>query len=138
VLDARDDDDLAAADFTLTPVEQIQRVAERYRRSPELIGTFTVLLTENLNPGAPLHDRFLSRYRDAVDIIAAGIRRGQHAGDYRTDLNPAVKAAEIVAFLTGMETIWLLDPSVPLVEVFHEYTCSLDKHLAVSPPPNAT
>jgi AcrR family transcriptional regulator len=134
VLDARDSADLAAADFALSPVEQIQNVAERFARSPELIGTFTVLLTENLNPDAPLHDRFLARYRDSVDIIAAGLRRGQRAGKYRTDLNPAVKATEIVAFLTGMETSWLLDPSVPLIEVFHEYTTSLASLLAVKSP----
>jgi len=137
VLDARDADDLAAADFTLSPVEQIEHVAKRYQRSPELIGTFTVLLTENLNPDAPLHDRFLTRYRDSVDIIAKGIRRGQRAGKYRPDLNPAIKAAEIVAFLTGMETSWLLDPSVPLIEVFHEYASSLDSQLSARPPSSA-
>ena len=133
VLDARDADDLAAADFSLSPVEQLERVVERYRRAPELIGTFTVLLTENLNPDAPLHDRFLNRYRAAVEIVASGIERGQRAGKYRTDLDPAVKAAEIVAFLTGMETSWLLDPSVPLIEVFHEYTSSLASQLTGKP-----
>ena len=134
VLDDRDADDLAAADFSLSPVEQLERVVERYQRSPELIGTFTVLLTENLNPDAPLHDRFLDRYRAAVEIIASGIERGQRAGKYRLDLDPAVKATEIVAFLTGMETSWLLDPSVPLIEVFHEYTSSLASQLTSKPP----
>jgi AcrR family transcriptional regulator len=137
VLDARDADDLAAADFSLSPVEQLERVVERYKRSPELIGTFAVLLTENLNPDAPLHDRFLSRYRAAVEIIASGIQRGQRAGKYRLDLDPAVKATEIVAFLTGMETSWLLDPSVPLIEVFHEYTSSLARQLTRKPPSRA-
>ena len=133
VLDARDADDLAATDFSLSPVEQLERVTERFRRSPELIGAFTVLLTESLNPDAPLHDRFLTRYRDSLDIIASGIRQGQRAGKYRTDLDPAVKAAEIVAFLTGMETSWLLDPSIPLIEVFHEYTSSLASQLTRMP-----
>jgi AcrR family transcriptional regulator len=137
VLDARDADDLAAADFSRSPIEQLEQVTERFQRSPELIGTFTVLLTESLNPDAPLHDRFLTRYRDAVEIIATAIRRGQHAGQYRTDLKPAVKAAEIVAFLTGMETSWLLDPSVPLIEVFHEYTSSLANQLT-RPPQSGT
>jgi AcrR family transcriptional regulator len=137
VLDARDADDLAAADFSLSPVEQLERVVERYRRSPELIGTFAVLLTENLNPDAPLHDRFLGRYRASVEIIASGIQRGQRAGQYRLDLDPAVKATEIVAFLTGMETSWLLDPSVPLIEVFHEYTSSLASQLTSKPPSRA-
>jgi len=137
VLDARDADDLAAADFSLSPVEQLERVVERYKRAPELIGTFAVLLTENLNPDAPLHDRFLDRYRAAVEIIASGIQRGQRAGKYHLDLDPAVKATEIVAFLTGMETSWLLDPSVPLVEVFHEYTSSLASQLTSKPPSRA-
>ena len=132
VLDARDADDLAAADFKADPIEQLEKAAIRYQRSPDLIGMFTVLLTENLNPDAPLHERFLSRYRLSVEIIASGIRRGQRAGKYRSDLDPAVKAAEIVAFLTGMETSWLLDPSLPLSEVFHEYTSSLARQFACS------
>jgi len=134
VLDARDADDLAAADFKADPIEQLEKVADRYQRAPELIGMFTVLLTENLNPDAPLHERFLSRYRLSVEIIASGIRRGQRAGKYRSDVDAAVKAAEIVAFLTGMETSWLLDPSLPLSEVFHEYTSSLARQLACTPP----
>jgi AcrR family transcriptional regulator len=137
VLDARDADDLAAADFKTDVIEQLENVAERYRRSPELIGMFTVLLAENLNPDAPLHARFLDRYQASVNIVAAQIRRGQRGGRYRTDLDPAVKAAEIVAFLTGMETSWLLDPSVPLNEVFHEYTSSLARQLSPSLPSSA-
>jgi hypothetical protein len=95
---------------------------------------FTVLLTENLSVDAPLHERFLARYRLSVEIIAKGIRRGQRAGRYRLDLDPAIKAAEIVAFLTGMETSWLLDPSLPLNAVFHEYTSSLARQLECAPP----
>lgn len=134
VLDARDADDLANADFKSDPIEQLEKVAERFERSPELIGMFTVLLTENLTSEAPLHGRFLARYRLSIEIIAGGIRRGQRAGNYRQDVDPAIKAAEIVAFLTGMETSWLLDPSLPLNAVFHEYTSSLARQLACTPP----
>lgn len=134
VLDARDADDLANADFKSDPIEQLEKVAERFERSPELIGMFTVLLTENLTSEAPLHERFLARYRLSIEIIAGGIRRGQRAGKYRQDVDPAIKAAEIVAFLTGMETSWLLDPSLPLNAVFHEYTSSLARQLACTPP----
>ena len=133
VLDARDADDFANADFKGDPIENLRKVAQRFERSPELIGMFTVLLTENLTPEAPLHERFLDRYRLSVEIIAKGIRRGQRTGRYRQDLDPAIKAAEIVAFLTGMETSWLLDPSLPLTAVFHEYTSSLARQLECSP-----
>ena len=133
VLDARDADDLAHVDITGDVVEQLERVIGRFERSPGLIGLFTVLLTENLDPDAPLHDRFLGRYQDAVAIVTEGIRRGQNAGRYRTDLDPAVKAVEIIAFLYGMETSWLLDPSIPLTDVFRGYASTLARELALSP-----
>lgn len=134
VLDARDAADEARADLSGDILEELEKAAERFQRSPDLIGTFTVLLSENLDPEAPLHARFLRRYRAAVDTVAEGIRRGQRAGRYRTDVDPAVKAVEIVAFVYGMETAWLLDPSIPLSEAFREYTGSLTRQLTLRPP----
>jgi len=131
VLDARDADDEANADLSGDLIEQLRRVTERFKRSPELIGTLGVLRMENLDPEAPLHGRFLRRYRSGIDWVAEGIRRGQRAGRYRTDLDPVLKAAEIVAFLNGIETSWLLDPSIPLDEVFREYTSSLARVLSL-------
>jgi AcrR family transcriptional regulator len=136
VLDAHDASDLGNADPSGDIIEQLEGVTERFSRAPDLIGIFTVLLMENLDPEAPLHGRFLRRYRGALGIVAEGIRRGQRAGRYRADVDPAVKAVEIVAFLYGMETSWLLDPSIPLTEVFREYTGSLDRQLAPSSPGN--
>jgi AcrR family transcriptional regulator len=133
VLDVRDDDDEANADRSGDVIEELGKVTERFRRAPEMIGLFTVLLSENLDPDAPLHGRFLHRYQAAVNTVADLIQRGQRAGRYRADVDPAVKAVEIVAFLYGMETSWLLDPSIPLTEVFAEYTSSLARQL-LSPP----
>lgn len=130
VLDARDADDDTHADRSGDLIEEIQRVAERFARAPELVGTFTVLLAENVLPEAPLHDRMLKRYRAAVDIVADLIRRGQDAGRYRTDFDAGIKAAEILAFINGMEMSWLLDPSIPLNEVFTAYTETLARDFA--------
>jgi AcrR family transcriptional regulator len=130
VLEARDTYDDVNADTGGDVVEEIERIPARFRQAPELIGTFVVLLIENLDPDAPLHDRLLGRYRSAIDIVAEGIRRGQRSGAYRTDIDPVVKAVEIVAFMNGMETSWLLDPSIPLADVFKEYASSLARQLA--------
>jgi AcrR family transcriptional regulator len=130
VLDARDLDDDSHADRTGDLVSQIAQVADRFHRAPELLGTFTVLLVENILPDAPLHDRMLARHREAVDIVAELIRSGQAAGRYRTDIDPAIKAVEILAFVHGMETIWLLDPSIPLTEVFKQYAETLARDFA--------
>src|SRR5713101_4974501 len=44
VLDARDADDEANANLSGDILEQLEKVAERFRRAPGLIGLFTVLL----------------------------------------------------------------------------------------------
>ncbi|TWH24070.1 TetR family transcriptional regulator [Rhodococcus rhodochrous J45] len=129
VLDARDNDDNARVDRTGDLVEQLRKLPKRFEESPELVGMYAVLLIENLEPDAPLHDRLLGRYQAALDAVEAGIRRGQHAGRYRTDVDPAVKAVEIVAFLNGMETSWLLDRSLPLTAIFEDYIQSLEQQL---------
>lgn len=134
VLDVRDADDDAHADRAGDLIAEIAAVADRFHRSPELIGTFAVLLAENIDPEAPLHDRLLARYRGAVDIITGLIRRGQDAGRYRLDLDPTVKAVQILAFITGMETAWLLDPSIPLTEAFKDYAESLARDLTPPSP----
>jgi AcrR family transcriptional regulator len=135
VLDTRDFDDDTHADRGGDLIGEIAQVADRFTRAPELIGTFTVLLAENILPDAPLHDRLLARHRASVDIVADAIRRGQAAGRFRADIDPAVKAVEILAFVHGMETIWLLDPSIPLSEVFKEYAETLARDFT---PPKIT
>ena len=135
VLDARDADDDAHADRAGDVISEISAVAERFYRSPELVGTYTVLMAENLDPDAPLHDRLFARYHSAVDIVTALIRRGQRAGKFRMDIDVTVKAVQIIAFISGMETTWLLDPSIPLTEVFKEYAESLARDMA--PPSQA-
>jgi AcrR family transcriptional regulator len=130
VLDARDVDDDTHADRSGDLATEIGRVAERFRRAPELVGTFTVLLIENIAPDAPLHDRLLKRQRDAVDIVTELIEAGQRSGRYRQDFDAAIKAVEILAFVNGMETAWLLDPSIPLAEVFKGYGDMLGRDFA--------
>lgn len=126
VRDAFDDEHRKISDDL---IERIEGAAERFLLRPDLVGMYIVMLVENLDPAAPLHDRLADRYRAAIDTISEGIRLGQAQGRYRTDLDPGLKAVEIVAFLYGMETTWLLDPSMPVYEVFREYTESLARQL---------
>ena len=86
VLDARDEDDAIHADYESGDlITELSRVPARFDRAPELVGTFTVLLVENIAPDAPLHDRLHKRYRAAIDILTEIIERGQRLGKYRPD-----------------------------------------------------
>lgn len=136
VLDDRDAYDDVNADTQGDIPEQVGRTANRFHGAPDLIGMFAIVLVENLDPDAPLRERLLGRYRASVDMIADGIRHGQQEGRYRTDVDPRVKAREILAFITGMEMSWLLDRSIPVSEVFQEYATSLARQLA--PPADAS
>ena len=130
VVDARDADDDAHADRSGDLLEQIARAGERVDRAPELVGTYSVLLVENLMPDAPLHDRLLARQQAAIEIVTGLIKRGQESGRYRDDFDAALKAVQIVSLVNGMEISWLLDPSVPLQEALQEYTRSLAREFA--------
>ena len=130
VVDARDADDDAHADRSGDLLEQIARAGERVERAPELVGTYSVLLVENLMPDAPLHDRLLARQQAAVEIVTGLIKRGQESGRYRDDFDAALKAVQIVSLVNGMEISWLLDPSVPLQEALQDYTRSLAREFA--------
>jgi AcrR family transcriptional regulator len=136
VLKARDEDDLVNVNLRGDASEQIAKAAERFERSPHLIGTYILLLVENLDPEAPMHARLHKHYQGALDVVAEVLRRGQREGRYRADLDAAVKAVEIVAFMNGMETLWLLDPSMPVAAVCRGYTAALAQDLAVRPSPS--
>lgn len=130
VVDARDADDDAHADRSGDLLEEIARAGERAERAPELVGTYSVLLVENLMPDAPLHDRLLSRQQAAIQIVTSLIRRGQESGRYRNDFDAATKAVQIVSLVNGLEISWLLDQSVPLTETLRAYANSLAREFA--------
>ena len=134
MLDARDADDDAHADRSGDLFTEICRVADRFDQAPELVGTFPRCWSRTSRPTLRC-DRLLKRYRNAVEIVADIIRRGQRAGRYRADLDAAAKAVEILAFVNGMETSWLLDPSIPLAEVCKGYAATLARDFA---PPAGT
>ena len=138
VVDARDLDDDRHADRSGDLLEQIARTGDRVERAPELVGTYSVLLAENLMPDAPLHDRLLARQRAAIQIVTDLIRRGQQSGKYRNDFDAAHKAVQIISIVNGMEISWLLDPTVPLQEALRDYARSLAREFAPDGRSSAT
>ena len=99
---------------------------------PEILTRLaTVLRTENLDPGEPLHDYFVEGNERVRALIAGEIRRGQQAGEVRADVDPEVKAVEILAFSIGIETQWLLEPdTIDRTNVFRSFLRSLLRDMA--------
>ncbi|MGW5130584.1 TetR/AcrR family transcriptional regulator [Streptomyces sp. NPDC004135] len=76
----------------------------------QLAALHTTLTAENLDPGSGLHTWFRDRGRALRAHLAALFTRAAADGSARTDLDPALLAAETAAFLEGAHLLWLLDP----------------------------
>ncbi|MFI7125800.1 TetR family transcriptional regulator [Nonomuraea sp. NPDC050153] len=139
VIERRDLDSEAFAMEILgmEPSGRLRAMPEFARRNKERAGLaklFTVLVAESLEPDAPGHRHFVERYRAMRAIVADSIRSAQAAGLTRQDIDPAAKAAEIIATLDGLQTQWLLDPdTIDIVAGVESYARTLERDLACGP-----
>lgn len=105
----------------LAVVQQLTDAVEQWAKQPDLVGMLTVLVAENLGADGVLRDRLVTGYRHALSRVADSLAAGQRRGEVREDLDPHVKAIELIAFVNGLETAWLLDPEVPAAAVAKEW-----------------
>jgi AcrR family transcriptional regulator len=87
------------------------------------LALWNMLVTENTDPGAPLHDRLHRRYVEMRGAVEGFLRDAAARGELRADVDVDSEAIAIMAFLNGIETSWLLDPDLPIVAV-------TERHLA--------
>jgi AcrR family transcriptional regulator len=117
VLDRRDEVEdtrlWQAPDPGLEIISIMARNVTRWAKHPDMVGMHTVLVAENVGDDGVLHPRLMSRYRMTDDHIRTTLAAAQDRGEMRTDVDPRLKAIEIVAFINGLETAWLLDPAIP-------------------------
>ncbi|MEV0144666.1 MULTISPECIES: TetR/AcrR family transcriptional regulator [unclassified Nonomuraea] len=120
----------------MEPAARLRALPEFARRNKDRAGLaklFTVLVAESLEPDAPGHEHFVTRYRAMRAIVAGTIRSAQEAGLTRAGLDPEAKAAEIIATLDGLQTQWLLDPeAVDIVTAVESYARTLERDLTGS------
>jgi AcrR family transcriptional regulator len=116
-------------------LDEMATFALRNRERAELAKLFAVLVAENLEDDAPAHEHFVGRYRALRAIIASIIRKGQQQGHTRREVDPELKAAEIIATLDGLQTQWLLDPDqVDIVTSVAAYARTLRQDLSAGVP----
>jgi AcrR family transcriptional regulator len=106
------------------------RFAEQCEAERGLAALHSVLQAESFEPEAVTHDYFLQRSRFLRAMVANALVEGQERGEIRPDLDVAAKAIEVVAFLEGAATVWLMDPDVSLVDLYRNYFEDLIRALA--------
>jgi AcrR family transcriptional regulator len=138
VIDDRDGAAVAFAEelAAIGGVDAIRALPASARRNiadPNLVRLFAVLVAENLPRDAVAHDHFVARYRRLRRIVAGLIADGQRDGVFDPGIDPALKAAEVVAVIDGLNTQWLLDPEdVDIVAVTEQFAEGLIASLGPS------
>lgn len=115
--DAVEEEALRPTGDELSIFDTIVASVETWEKSPDAVGMHTVLVAENVGQDGSLRPRLTERYRATVDRFAALLGTAQERGAIRADIDPRQKAMEIIAFVNGLETAWLLNPEVPAARV---------------------
>ncbi|MFI2364626.1 TetR/AcrR family transcriptional regulator [Promicromonospora sp. NPDC019610] len=137
VLDRRDEteDEILwhDADVGLGLLDVIAHNVTRWAGHSHAVGMHTVLVVENLGEDGALHPRLGGRYHATVDRVAAVLSAAQDRGEIRADVDTRLKAIEIIAFINGLETAWLLDPEIPVAAAAQAWAAQ--QRLAMAAPP---
>lgn len=95
-----------------------------------LLGMNTVVLGENVSPDTDLHPRLVEGYRTTIDRVTATLRSAQQRGEMRDDIDPRLKAMEIIAFCYGLEAAWLVNPTIPVAAAAAQWAAQQTAQLA--------
>lgn len=91
----------------------LDRVVRRNFERRELVRLFTVLSAEALSPDHPAHEYFRARLDRVRRLMATA------AGHFHSD--PERLALQTIAYLDGLQLLWLRDESVPFLELWDSY-----------------
>ena len=78
---------------------------------------WTMLLAESASPTAPLRARMIDNYNQFRFSITWLLGQAQEDGELRPGVDFDREANLIIAFFNGLETSWLLDETVPIVDM---------------------
>jgi AcrR family transcriptional regulator len=87
---------------------------------PGLIELLLTLSTEATDPQHPARDWAVQRYTRVINLGVAFLREARDLGEIApmTDEQIEIEARGVFALMDGMQLQWLLDQSVPVVQMF--------------------
>lgn len=116
----------------LAALDIIAAAIGNWSARPSHVGMHTVLVAENAaQHGTPMHARLTTRYQAGVDRLSSALEQARQIGDVRQDLDPRLKAMEVLAFVNGLETAWLMDPEMPAKAIAEQWLA--DQKAALRP-----
>lgn len=113
----------------VTPAEMMRRSAEANRAVPGMVQLYSTLVASALDDSESAAHAFATeRFAALRAQLAQRVRAQQASGALREDAPPDLVAALVIAASDGLQTQWLLDPSVD-----HEAALALLDRLLAPP-----
>jgi AcrR family transcriptional regulator len=117
ILRKRDEVDAATFDTEHEhPIEGFFSVIRHNAEVPGLVQLYAQVSTEAGDPEHPAHEFFVERYRQFRLMFADMVRAEQAAGNVDPDLDADRVANLFLAAADGLQTQWMLDPSIDMAE----------------------
>src|SRR5699024_7610396 len=79
-----------------------------------LVRLYTQLSADATDSQHPAHSYFTQRYASLRETMTAEIESSQRAGTLREDIGAERLATLVSAAMDGLQTQWLLDPSIDM------------------------
>lgn len=118
--------DAWSGDGGLAALQSLRLLPRAIQADPSAARILTVLSAEHLDDGSAVHEWFVERGRSVRGRIAALLRAGVERGEFKADVDCDLKAAELVAFMDGIQAQWFLDPeAIDLVAAYGSYLDAL-------------
>ena len=111
--------------------EQIVEQAHLNESVPGLIELYTVLCGESVTDDSPVHDYFMNRIDTLRIEYTESFRDLQRQGRLRPRVDPEKTASMLIALWDGLQTQWLLHPSLDVATGLREF---LDLMILPEPP----
>lgn len=105
----------------LAGIEQLVQVIEFGYEDRRRTTLWTMLLSESTSPGSPLHARMVENYNQFRFSINWLLGQAKEEGELRPDVDFDREANVVIAFFNGLETSWLLDETVPIVDLARSF-----------------
>jgi AcrR family transcriptional regulator len=101
----------------LAGIGQLIQIMEFQYEDRRRTTLWTILLAESTSPTAPLRARMIENYNQFRFSITWLLGQAQEDGELRPGVDFDREADVIIAFFNGLETSWLLDKTVPIVDL---------------------
>ena len=118
----------------LEMLRMLPEMARQPAERPALWRLLLMLQAENFDSTSPAYEYFVGRQEVVHELLAAALRRGQESGEVRADADPRMVAAEILAFLLGLQVFREHGPfDIDLIAACEDFSRRMIADLAADP-----